>query len=1673
MDKDIQLLDTVEFRFALAKDDQLERNLTVFLTPMLLKLGSPHPQVRQKVLGILTHINKRVKSRTDVKLPVEALLRQFQDPAPSSFVKNFTTLYIEMGIARMDKAEAAEYLPQLIKGIAARPPNQRLTLLHIILSVIPQWKADPDKYDEYRSSVFHFNENSADVKVLTDFFVEILLYSVGAVKRAQKARARAAEMEMDVDGEESGSTMPPAVNSPVAIAGLSQASLTRITNEGKISWTSDALTSTKIGILNLASSGAFTDDERLILFLVATCDGNFQVISNGETGLKKCQINAETKPIINSLYELYLGSKSSDPAEVRESAPTAIKVRIINYLLRSKLATNTFPAFLQVIFDALYGANTNTRLQQAGMAFTQWVARTSDSATLRPVTGVLMSGLVKLVNENDASKNHEVEYLLGFAYVTIGLLGQRDAEYMRKDLSVLRLLFDNISREPMNVRVSIQEALSSLVTAYLRPPPALAQELETILLEQVQREEPQSRFAAVKFAIALFPFSHVASRYICLLATFHNNKLEIREEARKGLHPYWYKVLNSMNDLAKNHAIMEVDTPNWDKVTFPAFADLVKYFTSHDAPRFGSGSMKSVRGYPVDVFESAIRFIRSAMIMHSLDENALVVDESWVERLEDGISADAKVRSSFSGWLARLWDGSDRPSLETYLDLIMSGLDLKHGDATLQAASASILVELFSLGPSQLALAFHNKISQFQTLVFSAKPETRESSSHLLGIIASSELISKDDLSVIIATFLEHAANEGAQPSTYDKRHGSILALGYIISRLTFRGRKRSIQESQVQTTVDLLTKIVLKTTSSSTMTDLAAIKAIGELGRFGVFKDVIGIIKSLEDLTKKSNNLQLQEASLEALGSIGAGLPADDPSIGAILETIYNLHTTKQVELFLTSGEALANCVGGWNSKALRSLIDIGDVEPPASSRASLLKEALDKLMSEFLASGKPTLRKATTVWLLSLVQFLGDEPEIKSELQRLHSAFSMLLTDRDDFIQETASKGLNIVYRLGNDKLKKELVSSLVRSFTSDVKTNTGTTLTEDTQLFDSSMLGNAPDGSQISTYKDVMSLASDVGNPELVYRFLSLSAHSTIWNGRKGAAFGFHSILMDATNDKGLAGSGIDAAQTAKLIPKVFRYQFDPNPRLAEVMKNVWTAVAPDPKKTIEDNFSLIMAEVLKGMGERAWRTRQASCTALNELIRGRTLTELQPYLEEVWKMTFRTADDIKESVRGAAQQTTKTLTNTIVKYCDPKYASPSEIASVLDIIIPFLLGTQGMQASAKEVQAFSLNTMLKVCKTAGPQLRPHVPEIVDVLLTSLSTLESQALNYLSFHTDKYDISAEQLDTSRLASAKNSPMMEAIERCIDVVDAAALTALIPRLLHTLKRGVGVATKAGCARVLFVLSLRAREDLKPHADQIVKVLQAAIAQDANSVVRKSYASTLGYIVPLATQKRMILLVEDLRLSYLETEDESRWPIAAVTMREIAKHASENLKSIAAETMPLIYMGTFDEDKRTREEWEEVWVDNVGSSSNAVKLYLDEILQLVDKYLESPMWRTKKIAALTLTGACKVLDKGIDAKYDAVMPLLIKGLAGRTWDGKEAVLDAFVAVIEGCKGEIEKRGTLDELLKLLIREGKRNNTEYKKHAQKALQKVVDLFSERKLGERDDIKEALVQEMEE
>lgn len=88
----------------------------------------------------------------------------------------------------------------------------------------------------------------------------------------------------------------------------------------------------------------------------------------------------------------------------------------------------------------------------------------------------------------------------------------------------------------------------------------------------------------------------------------------------------------------------------------------------------------------------------------------------------------------------------------------------------------------------------------------------------------------------------------------------------------------------------------------------------------------------------------------------------------------------------------------------------------------------------------------------------------------------------------------------------------------------------------MFQVGAIGESPNGGKLSTYKELCNLANEMGQPDLMYKFMDLANYQASLNSKRGAAFGFSKIAKHAG----------DALQPylRSLIPRLVRYQYDPD-------------------------------------------------------------------------------------------------------------------------------------------------------------------------------------------------------------------------------------------------------------------------------------------------------------------------------------------------------------------------------------------------------------------------------------------------------------------------------------------------------------------------------------------------
>ena len=177
-------------------DEQLESVINKFLCPVLLKLSSNEENVRKKVMELLVHFNKRVKSRPNLQLPVKELMNLYQDPSSSSFLsvihlheivsffyviidfpfQNFAIIYIKMGFPRLELTQQAELLPLLLESLNDKPVQHQDNLLFIALPGL----AFTNVSTELTKQPYAFLKEKPNLaKYIRDFFLDVILLPYG------------------------------------------------------------------------------------------------------------------------------------------------------------------------------------------------------------------------------------------------------------------------------------------------------------------------------------------------------------------------------------------------------------------------------------------------------------------------------------------------------------------------------------------------------------------------------------------------------------------------------------------------------------------------------------------------------------------------------------------------------------------------------------------------------------------------------------------------------------------------------------------------------------------------------------------------------------------------------------------------------------------------------------------------------------------------------------------------------------------------------------------------------------------------------------------------------------------------------------------------------------------------------------------------------------------------------------------------------------------------------------------------------------------------------------------------------------------------------------------------------------------------------------------------------
>jgi proteasome component ECM29 len=1084
---------------------------------------------------------------------------------------------------------------------------------------------------------------------------------------------------------------------------------------------------------------------------------------------------------------------------------------------------------------------------------------------------------------------------------------------------------------------------------------------------------------------------------------------------------------------------VECPLPNW--------CDMVKVFFTGQSIIENSAIANSMKsgmevdsvsvfgnfvGDKVNAFAPAVSYCRRMLLLSALENSGISfeIDADWERQLDVLFRSDKPSRIVMKSYIMTV----PEDALQIYLTAAFEGMLRKEGNGL--GDCGKCLLDILSLAPSNVVGVLAARADELLPCIKSNNPAIRETSAQVYGILEAHPAVTAESVSKACRSLLvEIKPWSSAIGAELNKVAGAILALGFLTSRFAFYGRSTTLSEDVTQETVDIIHAVLAEVRDNSAK--VAALNALGQISSSGVLTAVMidksplktdELIKFLAGESKKGN-----EKAIFALGRLSLVFEEDSETLLLIFTTLYALFELKQAEIHFTVGEALSTASACWESEALILSLDVDAVYKGRPARASTIETVITRLLQDCKTT-KPSLKKASGIWLFSVISNNSQHSKVQARLRECQSAFMGLLAARDDLVQETASRGLSLVYEQGDATLRRQLVNDLMASFTG---TSTQLKVDEETELFEPGALPTS-DNKSVTSYKDIVSLADELGNPSLVYKFMALAQNAATWTTR--AAFGRFGLSQMLTDE-----SIVDAA----LIKKLYRYKFDPNPNVQRSMNDIWSALVKDTSKTIDIYFDEILTELLSSILAKEWRTRQASCAAIADLVSGREFDKYERYLSEIWSKNFKVLDDIKLSVREAALSLSMSLTGILVRQVE-QGASP-KATSMLKEVLPFLLSEQGMESSAEDVRVFATITVLKLIKSGGKALLPFIPELVEKLIGLLSTLEGQGVEYVRMRAAHYNLTEEKIDNARSTAVSQSPIMEAIERCLDILDEDSMRELAPRLENAIKTSLGMPSKIGCGGVLVSLATRHNFVFRPHADAFLKLLEKAVL-DRNNAVSAGYARACGYLTRLASDNSVTRLATYSKKLYFDAEDETRRQVSADIIYSVSKFATDQFNTYASAFLPFVFFAKHDFDEHVKAQYENTWSENVGGS-RAVLLYSKEINSLAVENLESAKWTIKHTAALTIADVVASSGSEIsNANASELWPALEKALSLKTFDGKEIVLEAFVKFVKGGRPLWEGNPTIaSQMKKIAIREAKRNNETYRPHAFDVLGKYAEL----------------------
>ncbi|KAH8398984.1 hypothetical protein KR222_007687, partial [Zaprionus bogoriensis] len=1691
-----ELLERVLLRLGNAdSDEKLETTVGKFLTPVILKINSPDNVVRTKaskpgrrrglhdaaekwrgkesiiiyhyhwqVVEVLTHIKRRITSRGQVQIPVEALLDQYAAPDSTTFLKNFAIIFISMGFPRLP-LEQQTALAAKVVGCESKLENYQDKLFTLLLPILSEMKIPDDPAQ--RAELLQLKDKPAISASFLSLLQDVLLLPYGITQ------------EQDV---------PP---------GLSPYSFKRVIANN---WRAEELEKIKKGIVRFLCASVFSDNEIFVLLVVASADTRFSVATPAIAELSKLctMLDFSTPAVTAPLYTLFIGNQSQ--LAERQTRPCCARVRqkLLQYLIRCRGKGINVGKGLQVIFDGLFGTNTSHKCKVLALQFVELMLKDGPREVVSKVSKVVLTGITKVIGRDSVEPND----VQNAAYSALAQHARSFPQDVSQDLKLVLGYFNNLATCSPDLHSSIREALVSMAPAFSwqtksksdamdvdngGDPSDVKLDGQQHLLLAMLLDNAESKIQIVQnvtsvFLTSCYPEFYAPARYLLLLIAGERNSL--RENVTTYLYGTSkkdhvnYNMLSSIDQAGKhmsesisdfNHLSLEQR-----RVVLPSFHVMMAHVHDMSNKRLKKSNACVVVGrtklpYSLEVYEEMLDYLRLCL-WYSAGVVAAPGDEKHTQDLRKYITIN--------------YDEAESNAIHQYLQFVQRGVEAKRTESSLLC-----LYDLLNAAPELFAAKQLHLLEPLGNSLKDVSEVMRINVAQVYGILWAYGL-SDDKFDQEISDCLNNLTQR-----TLEHKHGWLLVLGHSFNRKIEQLKQQKAEKDYGKWTqfVDAIKIIAKMLFETQWLLVSAAVKCTSMIGKTVEIPNVqveiqiacgnndnydeeeLGELKSIEAPTKvvifgvvfqlmrcTSARQKIREEAAKCLGYLAIGDGAHFTKNN--LEKFLTLaKVQKDAALNIAISEAIVNTLCGYDVNKGPPSEDFQNTHCSDADFEHFLN-ALIHLVTE----PNPQSRQAISVWLLAVVKHCNNRPAVLKKKQLLQFAFTELLSDDSEFVQDVASRGLGLVYSLSDGQSQTDLANSLLDQLIGGKRQVNQ--VSGDTELFAEGMLGKTPTGGNITTYKELCSLASDLNQPDMIYQFMQLANHNAAWTSKLGAAFGLKTLSAESRQKM--------QPYLGKIIPRLYRYKYDPTPKIQNSMISIWDTIVSDSKEITEQYYWEILRELLDNLTCTEWRVRIACCLAVRDLLKrpnglrlrteeqlplastssaaasprrvtpeGMDVDELpEPELRELWYQLFRVMDDIHEGTRITAHGTAAFLGKLCVQASSLEHGKSGTAVSAS--ILPFLLET-GVGHKVADIRKVSIKTISDMIDSSGALIAPHLVTLIPCLLRATGELENTKLSYVSTRLGADNEAQEAVDNLRAEAAKSHHTMETIGKCVRFIDYPVLERMTPELLELMKTSVNLGTKIGCAHFVCLVSIRLGKEMTPLVSKYLGACFGGI-KDRNVTVRKYNASAIGHLMGLAKEQSIKNLFAKLDELYM---DQPHNRSIAQTIQAINKRHHELLKDYMDCMLPLIFFAMHEEqneeNKPNIELWKDLWND-ISPGDAGIRLNLHVIIPKLESSLTDASWSRKAQAANVIQNIATRLSTSLEeADRVRLIKLLLSGLQGRTFEGKERLLQALAAL---CKNLDRQHEICGSIIEAAMREARKQEPVYRTKALAALGEILDLL---------------------